>query len=121
MTKTATTQCAGCHRTEERTERGKRQIKVNASGICRACAESAAEHKDELNPVYMFQMTRNELLVKIASGEINPVELAKNELAMRGLDIRTGKWVGFDRAKETAKMHTVRGANGKTAFVSVPD
>jgi hypothetical protein len=75
---------------------------------------------DELNPRLMFQTIATELLVKIARGEINPVELAKQTLADRGQDIRTGKWVGFPAAAESAKLHAVVGPKGKTIFVSVP-
>ena len=49
---------------------------------------------DDLNPNYMFALTSIELLSKIAKGEIDPVELAKKELANRGLD-NYGQWVGF--------------------------
>ena len=50
--------------------------------------------KDELNPIFIFGMTHNELLVKIASGELDMKDLAKRELAARGFDAR-GKWIGF--------------------------
>ena len=49
---------------------------------------------DELNPKFIFQMIKGELLAQIIKGEINPVELAKNELANRGVDENL-KWVGF--------------------------
>lgn len=44
--------------------------------------------KDELNPVFIFGMTHNELLVKIASGELDAKDLAKRELAARGFDVK---------------------------------
>ncbi|MBU6429767.1 MAG: hypothetical protein KGR26_12200 [Cyanobacteria bacterium REEB65] len=52
---------------------------------------------DDLNPLFVFQMTHNELLVAIATGKIDAVQLAREELANRGMG-KTGTWVGFDRA-----------------------
>ncbi len=54
--------------------------------------------RDELNPLFVFQMTRNELLVAIASGKLDAVQLAREELANRGRG-KAGTWVGFDRAE----------------------
>ncbi len=51
-------------------------------------------NNDELNPEYLFRLTYTELLVKIASGEIDAQECAQKELKNRGLD-NNGKWVGF--------------------------
>lgn len=56
---------------------------------------------DELNPKYLFTLTYTDLLVQICHGQINPVELAENELAQRGLDV-SGRFVGFKK-KEVAK------------------
>ena len=52
---------------------------------------------DDRNPDYMFQMIHTDLLCKAARGEIDLQQLAKDELASRGLDW-SGKWVGFARA-----------------------
>jgi hypothetical protein len=49
---------------------------------------------DALQPQYIFSLTYKELLVAIAQGLIDPVELAKKELSNRGLDAN-GIWVGF--------------------------
>jgi hypothetical protein len=49
---------------------------------------------DDLNPIFIFSLTANELLSKIAKGEINSQELAKRELENRGMNI-DGQWVGF--------------------------
>lgn len=56
----------------------------------------ANETPDALNPAFLFQSTWTELLVKIASGEIDAQELARQELANRGLDL-SGQWVGFKK------------------------
>ncbi len=64
----------------------------------------AGEHgliQDEANPAYLFNTTWTELLVKIASGQVDATFLAKMELVNRGLDA-SGKWVGF---KEAEKLH----------------
>ncbi len=52
---------------------------------------------DELNPLFIFGMTHNDLLLAIATGKIDAVQLAKEQLAGRGFG-KTGTWVGFDRA-----------------------
>ncbi len=54
--------------------------------------------RDELNPLFVFQMTHNELLVAIATGKLDTVQLAREELANRGMG-KAGSWVGFDRAE----------------------
>lgn len=59
------------------------------------------EINDELNPNYLFSLTWNDMLVKIVSGEVDPVQLAREQLANRGLD-QSGKWVGFDEAEKIA-------------------
>lgn len=51
---------------------------------------------DELNPIFLFNLTRTELLVQIVSGELDTVELAQRQLGNRGLD-NQGNWVGFKR------------------------
>lgn len=51
---------------------------------------------DELNPIYMYHLTATDLLVAIVNNQIDPIELAQNELRNRGLD-NTGKWVGFGK------------------------
>lgn len=48
---------------------------------------------DELNPELLFNTTWNDLLVKIACGEIDCKQLAEKTLAGRGYN-KTGKWVG---------------------------
>ncbi len=54
---------------------------------------------DELNPAYIFNLTWTELLLKLADGTLNAQELARKEMANRGLG-RNGEWVGFVQAKE---------------------
>lgn len=54
-------------------------------------------NSDELNPDYLFCTKATDLLVAIINGQIDAVELAKKELDNRGLDHKTGKWVGFKK------------------------
>lgn len=54
--------------------------------------------RDATNSQFLFQQTDPILLLAIAEGIINPVHLAKWELASRGLDAN-GKWVGFSEAQ----------------------
>jgi hypothetical protein len=65
--------------------------------------KAGCEMKDELNTEYLFCLTYNSLLLDIAAGKINPVKLAKRELANRGLG-KGGEWLGFDRAKKEWKV-----------------
>lgn len=55
------------------------------------------DNSDELKPVYLFSTKATDLLVAIVNGQIDAVELAKIELMARGLDPKTGKWVGFKK------------------------
>ena len=55
--------------------------------------------QDELNPIYIFNLTHTQLLVDALNGTFDIKYLAGRQLANRGLD-KEGKWVGFDRAKE---------------------
>ena len=57
---------------------------------------------DEKNPDYMFQTTHMDLLARAVRGEIDLLALATAELAARGLDPKTGRWVGFKRALRTS-------------------
>ena len=58
-----------------------------------------ASGRDETNPDFLFQTTATTLLLAIAGGLIDPVALARRELAHRGLD-QDGNWCGFDRAQQ---------------------
>ncbi|MFO7697898.1 MAG: hypothetical protein R6X16_12185 [Anaerolineae bacterium] len=62
-----------------------------------------ADGRDETNPEYLFSITATSLLLAIADGLIDPVALARRQLADRGLD-SDGAWVGFDRAAQIHGM-----------------
>ncbi len=54
---------------------------------------------DLQNPAFLYSTVATDLLLAITSGLIDPVQLAHEQLANRGLDA-DGQWVGFDRARE---------------------
>lgn len=60
-------------------------------------ANKSDEVPEKENPVYLFSMSGNEMLTKIAKGELDTAALAKWELANRGLNL-DGQWVGFGKA-----------------------
>ena len=47
----------------------------------------------------IFQIIDTDVLLEIASGTVDPVELARIELAQRGLG-KDGKWIGFPQARK---------------------
>lgn len=53
---------------------------------------------DEQNPIAMLQIFSAELLLKIASGQLDMKPFAIRELKCRGLG-RKGEWVGFSQAE----------------------
>lgn len=57
---------------------------------------------DDKNPNMAFQTIDTSILVALANGTINPLELIHAELASRGVDL-DGVWCGFDKAK---KIHS---------------
>lgn len=61
--------------------------------------QQLADRSDSNNPAFTFSCTNTALLLAMADGVIDPVDLAKAELANRGLDA-DGVWCGFDRARE---------------------
>lgn len=71
---------------------------MSATARSRVAAEMAAG-QDDTNPQYLYSITTTTLLLAIADGLIDPVRLARSELANRGLD-QDGSWVGFERARE---------------------
>jgi len=62
----------------------------------------AEELPDDLNPDFIFAMTSHSLLRDIVSGKIDPVQLAQNEMANRGLG-KGGEWIGFEAAAKLWK------------------
>jgi len=52
---------------------------------------------DEENPIFLFNGTNKDILLDIISGKIDPIEMAIRELENRGLDTKTGKWIGWKK------------------------
>ena len=52
-----------------------------------------------VDEVGFIQIAMTKVLAAVARGELDLNQLAREELASRGLDDK-GVWVGFDRAKE---------------------
>ena len=50
---------------------------------------------DEENPIFLFTMTHKDLLLGIINGKIDAVEMARMEMKARGLDLKTGRWIGW--------------------------
>lgn len=58
-----------------------------------------ASGADSVNPDFLYSTTATALLLAIESGLIDPVRLARAELASRGLDA-DGGWCGFPKSRE---------------------
>ena len=78
--------------------------------------------KDELNPDLMLQGIATELLVKAARREIDLTQLARQELANRGLN-QQGQWVGFDQANAIWQhgLYSAFNAKGERVLVTIPE
>ena len=74
---------------------------------------------DELNPELIFQMTDASLLVDIVKEQINIKQMARDELARRGLSQNSGNWIGIDKAREQAK--TLLYDSIRRKWVSIPE
>lgn len=62
-----------------------------------------------LDELGFIQIAHTQVLAAAARGELDLNQLAREEMASRGLD-REGHWVGFDRAKQIHQIHPVAGA-----------
>lgn len=57
--------------------------------LCMDCKQS-----DDLNPEFLYCLTRSELLIQILEGKVNPIELAKEELKKRRyVRMKSGRWI----------------------------
>ena len=61
--------------------------------------EQLASGSDDTNASYVFSTTHTALLLAMETGTIDAANLARAELANRGLDA-DGVWCGFARARE---------------------
>jgi hypothetical protein len=76
---------------------------MSAAARERVQADLTSGH-DATSPAYIFSTTATSLLLAIAAGLLDPVALARRELASRGLD-GDGAWCGFDEAR---RIHGVK-------------
>jgi len=70
-----------------------------SEGARKRVQEELASGRDETNPAYLFSTTATSLLLAIVDGLVDPVRLAHEQLANRGLD-EDGAWCGFERARQ---------------------
>jgi hypothetical protein len=58
-----------------------------------------------LNPekIGFMQLADTDILVEAATGGIDLNQIAREILANRGFDQKTGRWIGFDAAREQLK------------------
>ena len=92
----------------------KRHNGRTSSEIGKDAAKREGQISDEKNPANLFQTTDVSLLLAIAQDRIDPVELAKKELANRGLG-SYGQWIGFKKAKALWSVLFYR--NGKAITI----
>ena len=52
---------------------------------------------DEENPIFLFNSTSKDILLDIVNGKIDAIKMAKLQLAERGLDTKTGKFIGWKK------------------------
>ena len=52
---------------------------------------------DEQNPIFLLSSCPADILIDIINGKIDTVQLARMEMWNRGLDEKTGKWVGWPK------------------------
>jgi hypothetical protein len=51
--------------------------------------------EDQMNPIFIFNGLSAELLMGIISGKIDAVQMARIEMQNRGLDEKSGRWIGW--------------------------
>jgi len=59
---------------------------------------------DEENPIFLFSQTHKDILIDIISGKIDAVQFARMEMWNRGLDMKTGKWIGWRKGEDSYQV-----------------
>ena len=59
---------------------------------------------DEENVIFLFNSTHKDLLMDVISGKIDVVQLARMEMNARGLDEKTGKWIGWRKNEDSYEV-----------------
>ncbi len=57
--------------------------------------------EDEINPIFLYSQINSSLLIDIINGKIDPVQFARMEMRNRGLDEKTGKWIGWRKGEDS--------------------
>ena len=59
---------------------------------------------DEENPIFLFSQAHKDILIDIISGKIDAVQFARMEMWNRGLDMKTGKWIGWRKSEDSYQV-----------------
>ena len=59
---------------------------------------------DDENPIFLFNQTHADILIGIINGEIDAIQFARIEMRNRGLDVKTGKWVGWKTNEDSYQV-----------------
>jgi hypothetical protein len=77
---------------------------LSPTGEERWLSKDYGKRPDDLNPNFIFTLTRSALLAEALRGGFDLKYLVRRELANRGQDEK-GDWVGFDKA---AAIHKIK-------------
>lgn len=71
---------------------------------------------NQIDAFGFLQTAGAEQLAAAMRGEVDLLALVAGELAARGLDVTTGKWIGFPAAKAAAAAHLAQLGPAPTQF-----
>ena len=60
--------------------------------------------EDEINPLFLYSQINAGLLIDIINGKIDAVQFARMEMWNRGLDMKTGKWIGWRKGEDSYQV-----------------
>lgn len=58
---------------------------------------------NELNRAFLLSMTNRDILIDIISGKLDAVQIARIDTMNKGLDEKTGRWIGWN-SKSTSDV-----------------
>jgi len=59
---------------------------------------------DKENPIFIFSGITKGLLLEFVNGKLDPIQLAHMEMRNRGLDPKTGKWIGWKTNEDSYQL-----------------
>jgi len=59
---------------------------------------------DEENPIFLFNQTHTDLLIDIINGKIDLAQLVLLEIRNRGVDPKTGKFIGWRMGEDSYQV-----------------